>query len=143
MQQSISAKCKFYENVQRNAIVNQSVGETWQEVYPPAIVSRITTQQKIQLLLTRAVEKADEIQRETEEMFSEMVVLCDRINTLIDKMNDVNEQIVLRYRYIENYTWTAIGKSMGYSRSTILRIHGDAIKNFSLIFKKLEHCGTL
>ena len=83
---------------------------------------------------TRAVEKADEIQREIEELFSEMVALCDKINILIDKMSDVNEQIVLRYRYIENYTWSAIGKSMGYSRSTILRIHGDAIKNFSLIF---------
>ena len=83
---------------------------------------------------TRAVEKADEIEREINEKISEMMELCDRINALIDRMTDVNEQMVLRYRYIENFTWNAIGESIGYSRSTVLRIHEQAIKNFSLFF---------
>ncbi len=78
-----------------------------------------------------AVEKMDEIQRDIDEKIIHLVDMRDKVNSAIDMLENKEEQIVLRYRYIENFTWNAIGDVMGYSRSTILRIHGNALINFS------------
>ena len=56
----------------------------------------------------RCLEKIDEIQRCVEEKVAYLVELKEEINTAIDKLEDRDEQLLLRYRYIDNCTWEEI-----------------------------------
>ena len=62
----------------------------------------------------RCLEKIDAIQRDV------------RINML----DSHEEQILLRYRYLDGFSWDEIEHMMCVSKSTVHRIHGSALQNF-------------
>lgn len=55
------------------------------------------------------------------------------LSSEIDKVEDVVERALLRYRYITCLTWEQIAERMGYSMAQIYRIHKRAFKNFNKI----------
>lgn len=55
------------------------------------------------------------------------------LSSEIDKVEDVVERALLRYRYITCLTWEQIAERMGYSMAQIYRIHNRAFKNFNKI----------
>ena len=80
----------------------------------------------------RCLEKIDEIQRDVAQKVELLVAIRDKINTAIDKLADRDEQMVLRYRYLDNLSWTEISMMMNVSERTVYRIHGTALQNFSV-----------
>lgn len=80
----------------------------------------------------RCIEKIDEIQRDVAQKVELLVAMRDIINTAIDKLADRDEQLVLRYRYLDNLSWTEISMMMNVSERTVYRIHGTALQNFSV-----------
>ena len=80
----------------------------------------------------RCLEKIDEIQRSVEEKIAHLVRLKEEINTAIDKLENRDEQLVLRYRYLDNCTWEEISRMLNVSLRTVHRIHGSALQNFSV-----------
>lgn len=55
------------------------------------------------------------------------------LSSEIDKVEDVVERALLRYRYITGLTWEQIAEKMGYCLSQVYRIHNRAFKNFTKI----------
>ena len=80
----------------------------------------------------RCLEKIDEIQRSVEEMVAYLVRLKEEINTAIDMLENRDEQLVLRYRYLDDCTWEEISRMLNVSLRTVYRIHGSALQNFSV-----------
>lgn len=80
----------------------------------------------------RCLEKIDEIQRSVEEKITYLVRLKEEINTAIDKLENRDEQLVLRYRYLDDCTWEEISQMLNVSLRTVHRIHGSALQNFSV-----------
>ena len=80
----------------------------------------------------RCLEKIDEIQRSVEEKIAYLVRLKEEINTAIDKLESRDEQLVLRYRYLDDCTWEEISRMLNVSLRTVYRIHGSALQNFSV-----------
>ena len=78
------------------------------------------------------LEKIDEIQRSVEEKITYLVRLKEEINTAIDKLENRDEQLVLRYRYLDDCTWEEISRMLNVSLCTVHRIHGSALQNFSV-----------
>lgn len=74
------------------------------------------------------INKLMEIEKDLAKLYDIQVELNDKIN----KVEDFNERMVLRYRYILNYTWEQISEKMGYSTRQVIRIHGEALKNFEI-----------
>ena len=50
----------------------------------------------------------------------------------INKMQDVTQKEILVRRYLLQESWEGIEIKMNYSRATVFREHGKAIKNFEL-----------
>lgn len=80
----------------------------------------------------RCIEKIDEIQRNVEEKVAQLIRLRDEINTRIDMLESYEEQVLIRYRYIDGCTWEEIGHMLNVSLRTVHRIHGSALQNFSV-----------
>ena len=80
----------------------------------------------------RCLDKIDEIQRDVEKKVAYLVRLKEEINTAIDKLENRDEQLVLRYRYLDNCTWKEISRMLNVSLRTVHRIHGSALQNFSV-----------
>ena len=80
----------------------------------------------------RCLEKIDEIQRSVEEKIAYLVRLKEEINTAMDKLESRDEQLVLRYRYLDDCTWEEISRMLNVSLRTVHRIHGSALQNFSV-----------
>ena len=78
----------------------------------------------------RCIEKIDGIQRGVEEKVAQLIALRDEINSRIDMLENREEQLVLRYRYLDSCTWEEIGRMMNASERTVFRIHGSALANF-------------
>lgn len=73
---------------------------------------------------------------ELEEKLEKLVEFQIKIETEIEHLEDWKERVVLRYRYINNFTWEHISERTGYSKKQISRIHKRAIINFRKNFSK-------
>lgn len=78
----------------------------------------------------RCLEKIDAIQRDVAEKVAYLISLRDEINMRIDMLDSHEEQILLRYRYLDGFSWDEIEHMMCVSKSTVHRIHGAALQNF-------------
>ena len=79
----------------------------------------------------RCLEKIDAIQRDVAGKIAYLVRLKGEINTAIDALEMRDEQLVLRYRYLDNCTWEEISRMLNVSLRTVHRIHGSALQHFS------------
>ena len=80
----------------------------------------------------RCLEKIDAIQRDVAGKIAYLVRLKGEINTAIDALEMRDEQLVLRYRYLDDCTWEEISRMLNVSLRTVHRIHGSALQNFSV-----------
>lgn len=80
----------------------------------------------------RCLEKIDEIQRCVEEKVAYLVELKEEVNAAIDKLEDRDEQLLLRYRYLDNFTWEEISHMLNVSLRSVHRIHSMALQHFSV-----------
>ena len=78
----------------------------------------------------KVIEKIDELEREIEIKIQRLMVLKDEISTAIDKLESSDEQMVLRYRYLDRCSWEEISHMLHVSERTVFRIHGEALQNF-------------
>lgn len=80
----------------------------------------------------RCLEKIDAIQSDVAEKIAYLVRLKGEINTAIDALEMRDEQLVLRYRYLDDCTWEEISRMLNVSLRTVHRIHGSALQHFSV-----------
>ena len=80
----------------------------------------------------RCLEKIDEIQHSVEEKVAYLICLKEEINKAIDKLDNRDEQLLLRYRYLDNCTWEEIAAMLNVSIRSVHRIHGTALQHFSV-----------
>lgn len=72
------------------------------------------------------------------EMEKEIERLKDfkfELSESIDKVENLLERTLLRYRYVLSLTWEEISEKTGYSLRQVIRIHRKAIKNFEYVTK--------
>ena len=55
--------------------------------------------------------------------------LIAHIETAVAELTDPTEQLLIRLRYFEGYSWTKVGFNMHYSKSSLQRIHARALKH--------------
>ncbi len=78
----------------------------------------------------RCLEKIDEMQRDVNDRIDELVDLRKAVNAAIDAMENSEERLLLRCRYLDSLSWEDICRIMNVSLRTAHRIHGTALQNF-------------
>lgn len=61
-----------------------------------------------------------------------LVTLKKEIPIVIDSVSNVDERLVLRYRYVHNFTWSKIGDELNADERTVRRWHNLALAHITI-----------
>ena len=76
--------------------------------------------------------KIDELEREIDGLTDDLIAKKQEINKTIEKLEDEQEQIVLRYFYIQCMSIAGISRTMGFSEIWVKKKKYLGIKNLKL-----------
>ena len=62
----------------------------------------------------------------------ERIRLSEQIEDAIASVEDERLRLLLRYRYIEGWTWEHIAVELNYSWRQVVRIHGQALSEVKM-----------
>jgi DNA-directed RNA polymerase specialized sigma subunit len=98
-------------------------------VSSPALTERVQTSHSGDAPFVRSIEKIIELEHKIDKEIDLYVDLKNQIRSVIAKVENTDEQMVLRYRYVHNYTWEKIGNVLNADARTVRRWHGDALQH--------------
>ena len=78
----------------------------------------------------KTIEKIWEYEKKIDGKINRLVDLRSEINTAIEKMENSEERLLLKYRYLKNESWEDISYELNVSYRTVHRIHASALNNF-------------
>ncbi len=81
-------------------------------------------------LFIKTIEKIWEYEQKIDAKIDKLVDLCSEINASIEKMENPEERLLLKYRYLKNESWEDIAYELNVSYRTVHRIHASALNNF-------------
>ena len=89
------------------------------------------------------VVKIIDLEREIDRRIDEYVDLTREIETAIDRIDDDRYRDILRFRYINGWSWERIAREMHYDRRQITRLHGLALLEIEKRCPKMSHLNVL
>lgn len=93
----------------------------------PSWEEKVQTSRNTDAPFVRCLEKIMDLEKVVNGEIDTLVDLKRQIRTTVDTVTNVNERMVLRYRYIHNMTWEQIGGELNADESTIRRWHKAAL----------------
>ena len=83
---------------------------------------------------TEGVKKLTELEdanvQKIDAKINRLVDLRAAINAAIESMENPEERLLLKYRYLKNESWEDISYDLNVSYRTVHRIHASALNNF-------------
>lgn len=98
----------------------------------PVLCERVQTSKSGDAPFVRYCERAEELEAKISAEVEKLFSLKEQIRTVISEVKDADEQMVLQYRYIHNYSWERIGTEMSADRTTVYRWHNQALRHARL-----------
>ena len=98
----------------------------------PQLGERIQTSRNADPPFVRAIIKIDETQRKINAAIDSLVDVKLDITERIGRMENADEQTLLHYRYLDEFSWNDIALKMNVSLRTIYRLHGSALQHFPM-----------
>ncbi len=96
-------------------------------VSAPSLGERVQTSPSHEASYVRRLERVMDLEAAINREVDLYVDLKEQIREVISRVQDTDEQMVLKYRYIHNYTWEQIGGKLYADSRTVRRWHGNAL----------------
>ena len=93
---------------------------------------RVQTSRRGEAPYVRSLEKIMEMEDKINAEIDLLVDLKDEIRGIITTVANTDERMVLRYRYVHNYTWEQIANELHVDARTVRRWHGNALRHVIL-----------
>ncbi len=91
---------------------------------------RVSKSRSTEAPFVRVIEKIVDLEKVINRDIDRYVDLKTEMNAAIDRVSNVDERLLLRYRYLNNYSWDDIAQLLNVSGRTVHRIHSSALYNF-------------
>lgn len=98
----------------------------------PGLGEKVQTNRNTDAPFVKCLERIYLLEEKINEEIDLLVNLKEEIRSVIDMVSNTDERMVLRYRYIHNYTWEQIGDVLGADSRTVRRWHGQALGHVTL-----------
>ena len=99
---------------------------------------RVQASRNTKAPFVRTLEKLWELEQKIARELEMLSDLKKQIREVIEAVPDTDERMVLKYRYIHNYTWEQIGNELCADARTIRRWHGNALLHAALPEEPIE-----
>lgn len=106
-----------------------SLREMSASVSSPQLTERVQTSKNTDVPFVRALEKIMDLEERINKEIELLMELKKEIRVVITTLEDTDERMVLKYRYVHNYTWEQIGNELHADARTVRRWHGKALQH--------------
>lgn len=93
---------------------------------------RVSKSRSTEAPFARMIEKIVDLEKVINRDINCYMDLKTEMNAAIDRVSNVDERLLLRYRYLNNYSWDDIAQLLNVSGRTVHRIHSSALYDFSV-----------
>lgn len=93
---------------------------------------RVSRSRRAEAPFAGVIDKITDLERVINRDIDHYVDFKTEMNMAIDQLSNVDERLLLRYRYLNNYSWDDIAQLLNVSNRTVHRIHSSALLNFSV-----------
>ena len=119
-------------------MINNKLSELYQLKAMSSSISVAMDSERVQTSvrndkIPNAIVRIEEKQAEINSIVEDYVNAKDKIIRDIEKLTDSNQYDVLFKRYVEHKTFEVIATDLNYSWRQIIRIHGEALREFEKI----------
>ena len=83
--------------------------------------------------MENTIVKVIDLEHEINEDIDRFVDLKRDIQDTINKMENINYQLLLEMRYLSGKNWEEIAEQLNYNNRTVFKVHGRALKQFERI----------
>lgn len=102
-------------------------------------ISGDMTQERVQTSassdkIVNIIAKIVDLENEIHDEIEQLIALKKQIRDVINKLENINEKLVLKYRYLMFFQWKEICDKMHYSPRQIHRFHDSALENIEVPF---------
>ena len=119
---------KINSDIEEVARLREMAGD----ISSPVLGDKVQTSRNRDGLFVRNMEKILLLEEKINREIDALVDLKSQMRDVIAAVQDTDERMVLRYRYIHNLTWEQIGNELNADKSTIRRWHGSALAHVVL-----------
>ncbi len=98
----------------------------------PQLSERVQTSKQTDAPFVRNLEKIMALEDRINKEVNLLMELKDEIRAVITAVPNTDERMVLKYRYVHNYTWEQIGTELHADSRTVRRWHGKALQHVIL-----------
>ena len=95
--------------------------------------SAVKVQQGHKNTMEELLSKIDTMEEALTEDLEKSISVKAKILEAVNQIEDLNQQAVLKYRYICGYDWNVIADKMNYSYRSVHRYHSLALKSFEKV----------
>lgn len=113
-------KAKYYRELARS-------------VSSPGFEERYSSSRNTDAPFVRYLNKATELEHEIKNDYMKLEELKEEVDGAINVIEDENEAMVLRYRYVMMWSFTQISKEMNYTLRWTQMIHVKAVTHFETL----------
>lgn len=93
----------------------------------------------VQASFVKTIEKIKDMEDTIQNEIKKCLEIREEVRTIINKVENEDEQIILRERYIHFRSWDEIANIMNYGVRWIQNIHGRALLTVEKILKRGNH----
>lgn len=119
---------KISSDLEEVALLREMVSS----VSSPQMTERVQTSRNTDAPFVRALEKIMDLEEQINKEINLLMELKKEIREVITTVDDTDERMVLKYRYVHNYTWEQIGNELHADARTVRRWHGKALQHVIL-----------
>lgn len=101
-------------------------------VSSPSWDEKVQTSRNTDAKFVRCLERIIDLESKINAEVDNLVALKEQIRCVINEVIDTDERMVLRYRYVHNFTWEQIGDELNADRTTVYRWHNTALNHVTL-----------
>ena len=110
----------------------QRLREMSTSISSPSWGEKVQTSRSNEPTFVRCITKIIDLENAINKEIDTLVDLKEQMRTVISKVENTDQQMVLRYRYIHNLTWEQIGDELNADKVTVWRWHNQALDNVTL-----------
>ena len=120
------------QRIRSHTLQCEELRQTAQSISSPCFEEHYNASKNTDAAYIKTLDRLWEMEEKVMTEMAELVELKGQISDVIGQIDRPEEQTVLRYRYIHNYTWPRIADLVNADETTVRRWHNKATAKIRL-----------